>query len=213
VAPRISTNPIAVGVPTGNGPLVLDISTSAVANGKLRIARLEGTECPPGWIQDAEGNPATDPHVMLADPPGTLLPFGGDQSYKGFGLGLLFDILCGGLSGGFCPPAPVGTVEWNNVLMIVWNPESCAGHSHFLSEADKLIDAVRNTPRKAGVEQITLPGDRSKALRALRLAEGIPIGDENLSRLTELARELNVAMPDCVAKRSNNTGAAETRKP
>lgn len=104
---RISTNPIAIAVPTGKQPLVLDISTSAVANGKLKIARLEQKPVPLGWIQDAQGEPTTDPNVMLADPPGALLPFGGDQNHKGFGLGLLFDILTAGLAGGFCPPGAV----------------------------------------------------------------------------------------------------------
>src|SRR5262249_11524458 len=85
-AGRFSTNPIAIGVPTGEGPLVLDISTSAVANGKLKVARLEGRAVEPGLIQDAQGNATTDPNVMVADPPGALLPFGGDQAYKAFGL-------------------------------------------------------------------------------------------------------------------------------
>ena len=147
-AGRISTNPIAIGVPTGRGPLVLDISTSAVANGKLKVARLEKRPVPEGWIQDANGNPTTDPHVMLADPPGSLLPFGGDQAYKGFGLGLFFDFLVGGLTGGFCPPAPPGTIECNNVLVVVWDPAGFAGAAHFAAEADKLIESVRNTPRK-----------------------------------------------------------------
>src|SRR5262245_48708090 len=78
-AGRFSTNPIAIGVPTSDGPFVLDISTSAVANGKLKIARLEGRAVEAGLIQDAMGNATTDPHVMVADPPGALLPFGGEQ--------------------------------------------------------------------------------------------------------------------------------------
>jgi uncharacterized oxidoreductase len=96
---RISTNPLAIAVPTRREPLVLDISTSAVANGKLKNARIEHRQVPLGWVQDAQGNPTTDPNIMLADPPGTLLPFGGEQGYKGFGLGLMFDILTAGLAG------------------------------------------------------------------------------------------------------------------
>src|SRR5262245_2822742 len=137
-AGRLSTNPIAIAVPTGGGPLVLDISTSAVANGKLKVARLEQRAVAPGLIQDAQGNPTTDPNVMVAAPPGALLPFGGDQAYKGFGLALLFDILIGGLSGGFCPPAPEGTIECNNVLLAVWDPARFAGAEHFATEADRL---------------------------------------------------------------------------
>lgn len=192
---RISTNPIAIAVPTGSDPLVLDISTSAVANGKLRIARVEHRQVPLGWIQDAAGNPTTDPNVMLADPPGALLSFGGDQAYKGFGLGLVFDILTAGLAGGFCPPAAAGTQEWNNVLLVVWDPARCAGASHFTAEADKLIAAVRGTPRKPGVDQIQLPGDRSAAIRRQRLTSGIPVTDEVWEQLTHVAAKLRVDAP------------------
>lgn len=192
---RLSTNPIAIGVPTPDGPLVLDISTSAVANGKLKIARLQQSQVPPGWIQDAQGIPTTDPNVMLADPPGCLLPFGGDQAYKGFGLGLLFDVLIGGLSGGYCPPAPAGTIEWNNVLVVAWDPERCAGQEHFLGEASRLVEAVRGTPRKAGVDRIRLPGDRGAELRATRQKSGIPLEGEHWASLARLAAELNVSLP------------------
>jgi uncharacterized oxidoreductase len=191
----LSTNPIAIGVPTGKGPRVLDISTSAVANGKLKVARLENRPVPPGWIQDAQGNPSTDPAVMLADPPGALLPFGGDQSHKGFGLALFFDMLIGGLTGGFCPPAPEGTIECNNVLLVVWDPERCAGANHFTAQADKLIAAVRATPRKAGVDQIQIPGDKSAETRVQRLAEGIPLAEEAWAQLTRVAEKLGVAIP------------------
>ncbi len=194
-AGRISTNPIAIGVPTGGVPLVLDISTSAVANGKVRVARVEGRQVPLGWLQDAQGNPTTDPKVMLADPPGALRPFGGDQDFKGFGLGLLFDILVSGLSGGFSPPAPEGTLEWNNVLLVVWDPARCAGSGHFVAQADHLIKAVRETPRRAGVDRIQLPGDRSAETRTQRLRDGIPLTDEVWEQLAHVAAKLKVAIP------------------
>ena len=192
---RISTNPISIAVPTGGEPLVLDISTSAVANGKLRIARIENRQVPLGWVQDAAGNPTTDPQVMLADPPGALLPFGGEQAYKGFGLGLIFDILTAGLAGGLCPPAPDGTQEWNNVLLVVWDPAKFAGAAHFTAEADKLTSAVRATPRKPGVDRIRLPGDRSSETRRERLATGIPVTDEIWEQLTHVAAKLQVEPP------------------
>jgi uncharacterized oxidoreductase len=195
IAPRISTNPIAIGVPTDAEPLVLDISTSAVANGKLKVARLAGREVPPGWIQDAAGNASNDPNVMLTDPPGMLLPFGGDQSYKAFGLGLLFDILVAGLSGGFCPPAPSGILECNNVLLVLWDPAWFAGHDHFRGEADKLINAVRDTPRKPGVDRIQLPGDRSADVKRDRLVNGIPLDGDNWETLARLAKQLDVRPP------------------
>lgn len=196
---RISTNPIGIGVPTAGAPLVLDISTSVVANGKMRVARAAHEPVPLGWLQDSEGNPTTDPFAPLATPRATLLPFGGEQAYKGFGLGLLFDILVGGLSGGFCPPAPDGTVEWNNVLFIAWHPRHCAGEDHFRAQAEKLIAYVRASRRKPGVEEIILPGDRSSSTREQRCREGIPLADDTWRQMAEAAQRLSVELPQVLS--------------
>ena len=195
IGPRISTNPVTIGVPTGGEPLVLDISTSAVANGKIHVRLVSDQQCPEGWLQDAEGNPTTDPSVRFSDPRGSVLPMGGEQGYKGFGLGLLLDVLVGGLSGGFCPPADETAKATNNVLVVIWDPQRFAGQEHFLGEADKLIDYVRSTRRKPGVDAIRLPGDRSTALRRERLAEGIPLDVGTWQRLIEVAGTLGVDVP------------------
>jgi uncharacterized oxidoreductase len=192
--PCISTNPLAIGVPTGGEPLVLDISTSVVANGKVRLAMMAGQSCPEGWLLDADGNPTTDPATRFADPPGTILPLGGEQAYKGFGLGLLLDLLVGGLSGGFCPPAEPAARASNNVLLIAWAPSCFAGQEHFVQQAEQLITFIRGSRRQAGVAAIQLPGDRSAALRSKR-AEGIPIDDGTWSALVRLAEELRVSAP------------------
>ena len=194
--PRISTNPIALGVPASDKPVVLDISTSVVANGKVRVKYVAEQSCPEGWLLDSEGNPTTDPSVRFTDPKGTILPFGGDFSFKGFGLGFLFDILTGGLSGGFCPPAPENAPLANNVMIIIWNPDLFAGRSHFLNEADKLIQYVRNTPRREGVEVIQLPGDRSEKTLIQRIKEGIPLDDGTWNRLSHVAEKLNIPVPE-----------------
>lgn len=193
LAPVLSTNPVALGVPTSGDPLVLDISTSAVANGKLKAARIAGKPVPPGWIQDAEGQPSTDPHVMLADPPGTLLPFGGDQAYKAFGLAILLDVLVSGLAGGFTPPAPPGTVEFNNVLMVVWAPGRFAGEQHLREQASHLVRAIRESPRKPGIDAIRLPGDRSHASANERGGLGLPVPVSLKSDLLALAARLGVS--------------------
>ncbi|WP_339907743.1 Ldh family oxidoreductase [Symmachiella dynata] len=193
--PQISTNPLAIGVPTTDGPLVLDISTSAVANGKIRLALAEGVPCPDGWLLDGAGDPTNDPEVRRADPPGTIQPLGGAQAgYKGFGLGLMLDILIGGLSGGFCPPQEDAD-SCNNVLAIVWQPQQFKGTEHFLAQADQLIASIRNSRRKVNVERIRLPGDRSREVREQRLRDGIPFDDGNWQRLVKTATELDVALP------------------
>jgi uncharacterized oxidoreductase len=196
VEPRISTNPLAIAAPTAGEPLVLDISTSAVANGKVRLAQMAGQQCPPGWLQDAQGQPTTDPAVRHQQPPGTLLPLGGERGYKGFGLGLLLDVLVSGLSGGYCPPAPPYARLTNNVLLVVWDVDRFAGREHFAGEVEKLVEYCRSGRRKAGSDAIRLPGDRAATLRRQRCEEGIPVSAATWDVLSELARELGVEMPD-----------------
>ncbi len=196
IEPRISTNPVAFGIPTGGEPLVLDISTSVVANGKIRVAQLGGRSCPEGWLQDAKGNPTTDPSTRFADPPGTLLPLGGEQSgYKGFGLGLVLDMLTAGLAGGFCPPAEAEAPLTNNVLMVVWNAERFAGRDHFEREAAKLVEFARQPPFKPGVTSIQMPGDRSRATAGVRRERGIPLDDGTWGSLVVLAAKFGVTVP------------------
>ena len=190
--PTVSTNPIAIGVPTTDQPLVVDISTSVVANGKVLVQHVAGEPCPEGWLLDADGNPTTDPAVRFSDPRGTILPMGG---YKGFGLSLLLDILVGGLSGGSCPPAAEGMPGTNNVLLMIWDPQRFAGTGHFLGEADKLIEFVRGVDRKPGVDAIRLAGDRSAATMAKRLSEGVPLNAGTWDSLCETGRGLGVEPP------------------
>ncbi len=190
--PTLSTNPIAIGVPTGDQPMVVDLSTSVVANGKVLVQRVAGESCPEGWLLDASGEPTTDPSVRFTEPRGTILPMGG---YKGFGLSLLLDILVGGLSGGHCPPAPDGSAGTNNVLLVVWDPEMFAGTGHFLGEADRLIEFIRGVNRMPGVDSIRLSGDRSRRTMTERLSGGVPLDSGTWSSLCETASGLGVELP------------------
>ncbi len=193
--PRISTNPLSIAVPTSGRPLVFDGSTSAVAQGKVLVRQLADQQCPEGWLQDSDGNPTTNPHVLHAQPTGTLLPLGGDMSYKGFGLGLTLDVLVGGLSGGYCPPPRPDARNCNSVLFVAWDPELFGGLAHLQTQATELLDSVRNCARKPGVEQIQVPGDTSSATEATRRRDGIPLKAGNWTSLAELAETLNVATP------------------
>jgi LDH2 family malate/lactate/ureidoglycolate dehydrogenase len=183
----------------GGDPLTLDISTSAVANGKIRLAHFAGKKCPPGWLQDAQGNPTTDPSVRFTDPRGTILPMGGEQGYKGFGLSVMLDILASGLSGGVCPPAGPPNKMTNNTLLVAWNPETFAGMLHFTGEADKLIRSVRESQPKPGIERVRLPGDRLSETFAERRRDGIPLDAGTCKALATLARELDVSRPQWLA--------------
>lgn len=194
--PRLGTNPICIGVPGGaEGPFIFDIGTSATAEGKVRVKRIAGQPVPLGWILDPEGQPTADPNQLYGDPPGTILPLGGDQAYKGFGLAYMIELLSGGLSGGQTaypnPPPPVG----NCAVFIVINPEHFAGAGHLLKEAAQVEQYVRSVPKVEGVKEVFLPGDPERRTLAERRAKGIPVDDGNWKALLELAKELDVAAP------------------
>jgi uncharacterized oxidoreductase len=195
--PRLGTNPLCVGIPMGDQspPVVLDFGTSATAEGKVRVKRIAGQRCPPGWIIDADGNPTTDPNVLYGDPPGSILPMGGDQAYKGFGLGLVVDMLAGGLSGGLCarpnPEAPLG----NDAVFIVLEPALFGGTEHFLTQVTGVAEHVRSCPTAGNATEILLPGDPERKTLAARSATGIPLDDGNWKQLVDLANKLGVPVP------------------
>jgi uncharacterized oxidoreductase len=193
---RISTNPICMGAPTSTDPVVLDFGTSVAAEGKVRSQLQKKQPCPEGWLIDSAGNPTTDPAALYGTPPGNLLPFGGTQAYKGFGLGLMVDLLSGGLSGGPCSnpnlPLPGGH---NAAVFVLLNPALFGGVDHFLKETDGLTAYVRSCPTAAGVSAITLPGDPERAAKAKRSVEGIAVPDGTWELIAKTAAELKVPLP------------------
>lgn len=194
--PRLGTNPICIGMPGGaSGPFIFDIGTSATAEGKVRVKKIAGQQVPPGWILDPDGKPTTDPNQLYGNPPGTILPLGGDQAYKGFGLAFMIEMLAGGFSGGQCafpnPPAPLG----NCAMFWVMNPEFFAGPQHLLKEVGQLEMYVRDVPRIDGVNEVTLPGDPERRTLQTRSQTGIPLDDGNWKALVDLANQLNVELP------------------
>ena len=192
---RISTNPICMGAPTSGDPVVLDFGTSAAAEGKVRAQFQKKEPAPQGWLIDHAGQPTTDPGVLYADPRGSILPFGGAQMYKGFGLGLLVDLLCGGLSGGACshPSFPIAG-QGNTALFVVFDPAHFGGTDEFLCQTDGLTEFVRGCPRADGVAAITLPGDPERAAKADREAHGFPIPDGTWELIVKTATDLGVAL-------------------
>ncbi len=200
MAPRLGTNPLAIGLPTPRGPIILDFGTSATAEGKVRILKLAGQPAPAGWLLDSLGQPSTDPRVLYEDPPGSILPLGGDQAYKGFGLALAIELLTGALSGGVCarerPENPLG----NCVFLQVIDPAALGGAGHFAREAEALVDFVRGCPRAAGVDAIVLPGDPERRTLEQRTVEGIPLDDGNWQPLVDLAARGEVRLPPFVPR-------------
>ena len=194
-APRLGTNPLAIGVPNGDQTLLLDFGTSATAEGKVRVKKIAGQQCPDGWLLDSEGKPTNDPNSLYGTPPGTIRPMGGDQAYKGFGLGLMVEIFSGALSGGVCIREQPINQNGNCVYMQVLNPAQLGGTEHFACEVKNLCEFVLGCPRIDGVNEILLPGDPERRALAYRAVQGVPLDDGNWAELVKLAGRLNVDVP------------------
>src|SRR5262249_30582992 len=149
----------------------------------------KGAKAPEGWLLDAQGRPTTDPGVLYHEPKGTILPLGGDQSYKGFGLGLLLDMLVGGLSGGPCSRPEIGPRSANAAGVVMFDREKFAGVAHFRTEIPDLVATVRSSPAVAGAT-ITLPGDPERQQRERRTREGVTLDDGTWGQLSELAKKM-----------------------
>jgi hydroxycarboxylate dehydrogenase B len=196
IEPRLSTNPFCASVPTEDphAPIVVDFGTSVVAEGKVRGYYISQRSVPEGWLLDHEGKPTTDPAVLYEPPLGTILPLGGAQSYKGFGLGLILELWAGGLSGGRCSAPEARPIGGNNVFFVVFSPEHFAGSDHIRDQSTRLAEFVRATPRAPGVDAILLPGDPERIAFEHRSIHGIPIDTKLYARLTELAERLGARL-------------------
>jgi uncharacterized oxidoreductase len=188
----LGTNPIAAAVPiAGRPPVVIDFSTSIVAEGKVRVARNKGQAIPAGWIQDAQGRPSTNPEDLYAG--GTLLPIAG---HKGYGLSLLVELLGGMLTGQSCPGMPDYAVLKNGVLFIVLAVEPFRSPEDFLQDSSTLCEILKSVTPAPGFDEVLLPGEPEQRTAARRRAEGIPIDETTWGQLAGAAAEFGVAVPD-----------------
>ena len=192
---RLCTNPMAAGFPTGAEPIVLDISTSAVAEGKVRTYRMRGETVPDHWLVDSEGRATNDPKVLYTKPQGALLPLGGSVGYKGFGLGMMVDLLAGGLSGAGTS-GPNADRGGNAFTLIALDPAAFDGAEEFRADAASLVAWVKSSRLAPGFSEITVPGEPERRERARRLRDGIPLAEETWQQLTEAASKGGIASSD-----------------
>ena len=189
---RLSTNPIVYAIPVvGQEPIILDMSTSVVASGKVQIKKKRGESVPEGWIIDAEGNPTTNVDDFYGPPPGALLPLGGIASHKGFGLSLIVDILSGALGGGGCSREGASRIG-NGFFVITIKVGSFTDFSTFSQEVDRFIKHVKSTQKSSGVEEIHIPGERGFRERDQRYRNGIFIEEETWGQIQATAEECQV---------------------
>lgn len=191
----MGTNPIAIAVPTGADPLVLDMTPSVVSLGKLILAQKLGESIPEGWALDADGNPTTDPKEGRA---GTLLPIGGP---KGSGLAIMVDVLCGLLSDGPCGPHIRDLYGEYRLPQQVGHMFCAIDISAFLplarfsERADTMVQEIKSLPKVAGTEEILMPGERSAACRHRNTKDGIDLADAVWEELCAIAARYGVKLP------------------
>ena len=201
-APITGNNPLAFGAPTRLGfPLLLDISMSSVAGGKLLLAIEKEEKIPFGWATDRDGRPTDDPSAGFA---GFLLPVGG---HKGFGLSLMIDILCGVLSGGAfqnhlksmyaAPEEPSATCH----LMVAIDPTVYLEREAYLDRMDELYRTIKASPTWDPEARMLIPGELENETVARRRKDGIPLPRNLVEKLDDLADRLEcprltVASPD-----------------
>jgi len=192
IARRLSPNPMAVGVPTMKyDPVILDITTAVVAEGKIRVKLNRGEQLPEGWIIDSEGNLSTDPKKLYGPPQGAILPFGGIAGHKGYGLGFIVDVLAGALSGAGCSRANAPRFG-NAVFITVINIEDFIPIEEFKDHVDGLIDYVKSSPKMPGVNEILYPGEFEAKEKKKRLEKGIFVEDETWNQIVKAAQDLNI---------------------
>ena len=183
---RLSTNPIACAVPIeGQDPIVLDMSTSVVASGKIRVKQHQDEPVPHGWLIDTEGESATDANDFYGTSPAALLPFGGITAHKGFGLSVIVDILSGALTGAGCSQNEDARVG-NGLFVLVINVASFRGFPGFSAEIARFIGYLKSAKRAAGVDAIRMPGERGWKEQRKREREGIPIDAETWQQIQAL---------------------------
>lgn len=198
VTPVLTSNPIAFGAPAPDAPILIDMSTALMTNGGVVAFRQRGETLPHPFLMDAQGQPSTDPAIIAADPPGTILPLGGlEAGHKGFSIGLMVELLTGCLSG---RGRAEGGDGWSAaVFILVIDPRAFGGEADFRRQVEALAGMCRASRTRPGFEQVELPGAGALARRDRQLREGVALSQSIASGLAESAGRFGIAMPAPVA--------------
>jgi LDH2 family malate/lactate/ureidoglycolate dehydrogenase len=188
---RLGTNPISFAVPSDlEGPLFLDMATSGAAAGKVLLAVARGKPIPEGWIIDADGKPTTDPRKLRQG--GALLPLGGDEGYKGYGLAAMVEIFSGLLTGLGFGIDPQGRHN-DGCFMAVFKVAAFRDLATFKREVADFAAYLKDTPPAEGFDRVYYPGEIEHERERERRRTGIPIEDATWEVLRKLAGEFGVA--------------------
>ena len=180
----MGTNPFAWAAPCGSDqpPFVLDFATSAVAEGKLRVARSKGAMIPEGLVVDSAGRPALDPAAFYAG--GALQTFG---LHKGSGMSVMIELLARGLCG--VDYARTRNLGLNGPIIMALNIPFLAPAEQFQAAAERLRAQIAGSAPIAGFDEVLLPGDPERRAHEQRLEQGIPLPQTTWDDIVALAHE------------------------
>src|SRR6202011_3966582 len=188
---RLGTNPISMAIPSDlDGPLYLDMATSAAAAGKIALSVARNTPVPPGWIIDRDGKPTTDPKELRQG--GALLPVGGTEGYKGYGLSVMVEILCGLLTGLGFGVEPTGRHN-DGCFMSVFNVAAFRPLKDFKREVAEFARYLKATPPSEGSPGVLYPGEIEHLREEDRRQNGVEVEDSTWYKLRTLAEEYGLA--------------------
>ncbi len=195
----LTSNPIAAGIPNGDDPILIDISTSLISNAGLWQYRAQGQPLPGRWLRRGDGTLTDDPRAIDDDPPATILALGGEElGYKGFALGLLVEALALALSGHRRPSTEGGWSE--GVFLQLIDPERFSGRENFANAMAWLVAACRASAVPEGAPAVRLPGEAARQRKAEQRAQGVALAPEVMQKLAPWAERYAIAPPPVRSK-------------
>jgi len=198
--PAFSTNPISMAMPVaGKAKPLLDMATSTVAFGKIRVASNKGETVPLGYLIDKEGVPTTNPDPMALRRSGAMSAFG---EHKGSGLGLFAELLAGALAGKetIAEKNYIPEGVFNNMLSIIIDPNAFDSTDEVANRTTQFYDYIKGIPTAKGVDELLMPGEPEQICQAQRLAHGIPVDDETMRQIIEIATHFGLDETQLKAK-------------
>lgn len=202
--PMVGTNPIAVAAPAGRfGAICLDMATSTVPRGRIEVASRRGEVLPIGWAIDADGHPATTPEAALG---GSLQPLGGGEEtagYKGYGLGLIVDLLTGVLAGAAYGPNIIplfsthdGIADLGQLFWVI-DPAALDEPGVFERRLEQYLGQLVEAPLIPDAPgRVLIPGEPEAAAEQRAAARGVVIDREHHEALGALATRFGVPLPE-----------------
>jgi uncharacterized oxidoreductase len=190
---RFGTNPMTVGIPVpGEPPFILDMATSAVAQGKIRVAHNKREKVSKEWLIDDKGNPTDDPAFGTVEPFGALRTFG---LHKGYGLAVVCELLGGALTGGGTWHSDDRSKKrvWNGMLTILIDPKRLGTSDAFATETTEFLRSLRKSPVAPGNDKVRIAGEPERETRAKRERDGIAVDDNTWSDILAAGAKLKLA--------------------